>query len=488
MKKSPKKKIVVYSKGVSLVIALVITGVMVFFATAASITVVESIRQSASVNSANVAYYGAEGALEQGLYENLQQGTGYSTSTSQQVVLGEGDRTCNNLNSTSACQYCCYNTFNCTSGYVTGSPSHSICLSNQQNCIKACPTNPGTTGQQSLGDSKASYSIKGQVSSSDTLNGYNSIPTPGTGKAGKDCNPLAPPLTTTSYDPNIDMFAFVSDRNRLFAGLIWTAHAQADGNVETYPGTYPVTYPGSTSLPPITVQPEDHPCNWGTIKTGETVTIPLYYTDASGASRLLFTPSSSFELRLRTPCQDNNHYCYSNNRFLMDTATDDPIVAWQIYGQDSTSGKTYMLRPSSADIIKESDINSITSPNASTTFLDMNNQGTDLQKQTGTIKDFLTDGAPWANLGQHIKNPVFKFSVIHSLISTQTSSVGTNKIRIPYLEYQILTTGTYALGVIQPPTNEAQTITAEGTSGNFKQVLEVKVPQERGILEYVIQQ
>jgi hypothetical protein len=72
--------------------------------------------------------------------------------------------------------------------------------------------------------------------------------------------------------------------------------------------------------------------------------------------------------------------------------------------------------------------------------------------------------------------PVLKLSVIHSLDGSDGNT-------IPYLEYQILTTGTS-----QPPTDVNQTITAEGYSGSFKQVLEVKNPQQSGLLQYVIQQ
>ena len=53
---------------------------------------------------------------------------------------------------------------------------------------------------------------------------------------------------------------------------------------------------------------------------------------------------------------------------------------------------------------------------------------------------------------------------------------------MPYLEYQLLS------NVSVPPTDTVQTITSEGFSGTFKQVLQVKVPQDSGILEYVIQQ
>ncbi|MFO0780946.1 MAG: hypothetical protein U0519_03630 [Candidatus Gracilibacteria bacterium] len=66
--------------------------------------------------------------------------------------------------------------------------------------------------------------------------------------------------------------------------------------------------------------------------------------------------------------------------------------------------------------------------------------------------------------------------VIHSL-----DELGGSKI--PYMGI-VITDGT----VTPPPTDTTQTVKAEGYSGSFKQVLQVKNPQETGLLEYVIQQ
>ena len=77
-----------------------------------------------------------------------------------------------------------------------------------------------------------------------------------------------------------------------------------------------------------------------------------------------------------------------------------------------------------------------------------------------------------------IYKPVLKLTVIHSLAESDF-------LTVPYLEYQI--TSDVAGGGYEPA-NSAQTIRAEGLAGTFKQVLEVKIPQETGLLEYVIQQ
>jgi hypothetical protein len=64
-----------------------------------------------------------------------------------------------------------------------------------------------------------------------------------------------------------------------------------------------------------------------------------------------------------------------------------------------------------------------------------------------------------------------------------TLDASTGGTAVPYLEYQLLTDNS-----VSAPADTSQTITAEGISGTFKQVLEVKQPQESGLLEYVIQQ
>ena len=254
---------------------------------------------------------------------------------------------------------------------------------------------------------------------------------------------------------------------------------------------------------------------------GQTITVPLYFTDSSNNPVNLLGAGSTFQLRLRTPCSNLDwQFCPKTGgsvaRFVIDTSNGDkkfkfmtfyldPVVSWQISGEDYNKPDTYTLGPfldfktSSGYSAKSSAIDKglvntaynsglpVLSATATSGF------GVDIFGCRGYINDFLTNNSSthtifdcnsttkwWQNTDQKIKKPVFKFTVIHSL--TATSSGG----NIPYLEYQIL-----MKDLAQPayaPTNAYQTITGESVSGSYKQVLEVKMPQESGILEYVIQQ
>jgi hypothetical protein len=106
-----------------------------------------------------------------------------------------------------------------------------------------------------------------------------------------------------------------------------------------------------------------------------------------------------------------------------------------------------------------------------------------------SIMDFLRNEGNYADSNKpefrgtapadKINKPVLKLTVVHSLSEGQTTT-------IPYLEYQITSNVGTTTGF--DPADSSQTIRAEGQSGPFKQVLEVKMPQETGLLEYVIQQ
>jgi Tfp pilus assembly protein PilX len=435
-------------KGVSLIIAIVLISIIVLFSLAVSNLVTASIRQSANVNRANEAFYAAEGALEAGLMANQSQGAGYSAS--QEVSY-------------------------CTTG--------------------TCPT--GTV------------MIQGQVPSGKTISEMYVVPTPGSGTVGSNCDPLK--AVTTGK--------FVYGKNKdtgedLLADAI------------------------------------DNPCNWNKIKVGETVGIPLYVTTTDSASNCPEFPANSgtyicnptdlgltsLIIKVRTPCTDGNEYCDYLGRYSFDTMNGDEvfkciagqrthlcgdtIVSWQISGANIKGDKTYTMVPNDwfnnnindarknkrkivNSEIYESLINDARTNNVIASgitdwtcgsfcvlYADStgNRKGKDLSKNDDpstnqySILDFLKNTGSYATErstdDDKINMPVLKMSVVHSL----TSSENTN---IPYLEYQIVSdmgTGTIA------PAASAQTITAEGLSGEFKQVLEVKLPQQTGLLEYVIQQ
>lgn len=329
---------------------------------------------------------------------------------------------------------------------------------------------------------KSSYTIGGQVNEALSYSdGSYGIPAPGTGTAGKDCDKLNP------YVKNY--FAF-----------------------DAATGKYSINSSGT--------DPKEHPCNWSKIKVGESVSIPLFVSKNVGGTETILNPANSLfnlnslKIRVRTPCKTGKEYCDNTDRYSLyyDTssvdkynATNYTLMSWQIIGTNQNGSKTYVFSPligpkllacndapyssfpgntrcepdnseiysSQINFVKISDKIVVSTDDAGVDNANNNSTIADFLRNTG---NYLIPGPIRATSTDAINKPVLKLSVIHSLKDTATTT-------IPYLEYQILTNAT-----TEAPTDSSQTITAEGYSGNFKQVLEVKNPQGGGLLEYVIQQ
>ena len=416
-------------KGVSLLIGIVLIAIITAFAMGISNVVISAIRNTGNVNNANMAYYAAEGALEQGLLQSALQGAGYDAT-----------------------------------------PVVTLCTIDQ-----VCPT--------------ATVKIQGTVPAGSNI-GYDFvIPTPGTGTAGTNCNPLTAVTSYFDYD-------YVSAISA------------------------PVHY---TDISPL-----EHPCNWNKVKVGETVSIPLYTTSTSGSTNPTTTVKNpteleltSLKIKIRTPCKNGAEMCPFSERYKLNTLIGDSyfkceagkyycgdvIVSWQIVAQDKTGAVTYTFLPNndSNDLTKDRlKTNSEIYEGHISDMLDgariadssyicpvpycvlyEGRKGKLLDTgKIGSILDFLKNGTlasgnlPILTGNSQINKPMLKLSVVHSI------NEDTENKTIPYLEYQITTNS----NLTSPPADTAQTITAEGLSGTFKQVLEVKQPQESGLLEYVIQQ
>lgn len=446
-------------------ISVVLVFLLVLFSMGVSNLVTAAIRQASSVNRSNEAYFAAEGAIEQGLLQNVGKSAGYTT----------GD--------TALTGFC--------------DPTKGV-----------CPT--------------AKFQIQGKVPGGSAKIGTEYVvPSPGTGNVGADCNPLT--KVTSGY------FSYSATKEPHY--VLGT--------------TAPSGYIG-----PFTAI--DHPCNWNKIKVGETVAIPLYTTDVStgGASpagtETIKNPIDinlqKLKIKFRTACK-TGEVCQASGRYKLDVTKGDPytlcnsassylcgdvIVSWQIVGANSTGDKIYTLvadndikktisptdpfaRDKTNSEIYESLINfaatgGLTDPAFIPGFIcDANcvlyadyatvplglkqRLGKDLNNVTNvSIIDFLRNEGPYAatsnplfrSTSDKINKPVLKLTIVHSLAEFSTA------YSIPYLEYQI-TTDVGVSGSFDPA-DAAQTIRAEGQSGPFKQVLEVKQPQETGLLEYVIQQ
>ncbi len=400
--------------GVSLLIALVLTGLLVLFGLFTSSIVLSSVRQSTETTRSNQAFYAAEGALEMGLLENSLHGAGYS------------------------------------------SPVKNIDM-----FLKVCGANLTPECIAQMAPASGTVQIEGQVAATAKFTGttpeWYGIPTPGTGTAGKNCDPL-----------------------------------QASTSA-------PFEYPEGSNL---TYEPEDHPCNWNILKVGEVATIPLYTYNANGDIVNLLTSNSQLKLKIRTPCKNGEYVCPAGlTRFGWDLNNgdpqydgNDPIVTWQIVGTDSTGVQSYRLGPyiyldgntinPLSTIITEIKIGSVNTAALDYKVLDHNSLGTDDNNCTGKMINFLTNnftgvfgcdaGTPSWNT-QTMTKPVLTFTIVQTMKSDQNET-------IPSLEYQILADTSLA------PINATQIITAEGFAGSFKQTLQVKQPKSSSLPEYVIQQ
>ncbi|MCC7197779.1 pilus assembly PilX N-terminal domain-containing protein [Candidatus Peregrinibacteria bacterium] len=410
--------------GVSLLISLILVSILVIFGIGVSNLVISSIRESANVNQANQAYYAAEGGMEVGLLENKNKDAGYDATLADVYYNGSGK-----------------------------------------------PGEPGVL--------LSKVKIQGTVPASSQIGGEYVMPRPGTGTAGTGCDPLDPPVDVSDSTKGID-----------------------------------------------------HACNWNKIKVGETVGIPLYTTmvDPADTSKTIIKNPEDLDLqtlkvKVRTPCLEGAaggpNSCTSSGRYRLDDYNGvdtelkctsskpdlcgDTVVSWSIVGSNLTGDKVYTLVPydvfdsSLKKRIKSNSetyewlINSVRSTGSPFSgfscvpycVLYGGRFGVDPldDANPGTVLDFLLNGTvdPWfVRSGMDkINKPVLKLSVIGSLSEFSSGDA------VPYLEYQIVSN--IGVGGSAPP-DLAQTITAEGFSGPFKQVLEVKLPQETGLLEYVIQQ
>lgn len=441
--------------GTSLLVALGITTIIVLVSLGVTTVVVSSIRESANANGANQSYYAAEGALEAGLLVNQNTGAGY------------------NLPSTSVALA-------------------SLCVdTSPPKCDPSCYTLAGAASTAGINcGPTAGYKIVGQVPSDTNhkyADGYG-IPAPGTGDAGTDCDSLHPLVGSPGfwYDTkNIDKKLYLS-----IPGTDHTAGADA---------------PNYTNA-----DAKEYPCNWGKLTLGKPISIPLYYTDPTTKQPVnIFTSTgTTLTVKLRTACDDGSLYCATRPTLDIHSGDaaykyhvnyyDDPIVNWQIVGQSEHGDQNYVLSPYGTirplinsiwsipnSILSKSIINRPPSGGALSNI----SVGEDSNGCTGSLMDFLKNGinGPYTNCAtsnlwstRSITKPILTLTLIHSLTEPITGK------KIPNLEYQIITNT--PAGASTPIADINQTITAEGYSGTFKQVLEVKNPQASGLLQYVIQQ
>ena len=169
-----------------------------------------------------------------------------------------------------------------------------------------------------------------------------------------------------------------------------------------------------------------------------------------------------------------------------DTYDDDMIVKWQIQAECDTAGvvegcsldadmdRDWLTKDRTSE---NSEIHTSLINISSDNVLDESSNGCD-GIGCDDIYNFINTTVFWAGRIDTVIRPVLKITVIHRL--DEDGGVGDV---FPYLEYQLAST------TLDPPgANVYQTISSEGTSGSFKQALEIKKGLETGVLEFVIHQ
>ncbi|MBP9718297.1 hypothetical protein KBD59_03305 [Candidatus Gracilibacteria bacterium] len=103
----------------------------------------------------------------------------------------------------------------------------------------------------------------------------------------------------------------------------------------------------------------DDGCNWNKLFVGDSIEIPLYYTDSNGREvRLDLTqPNSYFSLRVRAPCEGYVENCPADDRIVLypptdnadayrDVKKDQVLMQWSI---NSTDGEITLLARDQVD-------------------------------------------------------------------------------------------------------------------------------------------
>lgn len=179
----------------------------------------------------------------------------------------------------------------------------------------------------------------------------------------------------------------------------------------------------------------DDNCNWNTIAYGESVTIPLYYTDSGATVNSYATGSEDFILKVRTPIDPDTGF-----RYILDDSTDDAILNWE-FDATCNDGSDYTCFLVPLTILGDETLIYESTINTSSDFMVIHAQdpfgmgyGEDDQGNTDVfIIQFLAGTYATYSLSHTITEPIFKLTIPRYLTEFGTSEV------IPYLEYQIVT-------------------------------------------------
>ena len=428
------------SKGLSMLIAVLMVTVVVLFSVGVTTVVTDSVRQAGNVKQGTTAYYAAEQGMEQALWLNQNYAK--------------------------------------TSGSVGISKTlASAAIASDKSNIKTGFKISGTATTELVANK---------------VNGKYIVPFPWTGNvpwhgAGSNpdggCNPQKPPV-------------------RLGTGDSMTIGYPADLGV-TVPNDYEKDHPCNWNMLKVgekaTVPLYNYDVSSNEFKFSD-FTLRVRMPCMGGKEMcnpdkrmdLNCWDKGDGEMRCNTLDQPRNKYYRG-----------EIVLIWQINADETTGGTTSLIpnnsvkgddpdyyKSDSSDLF-ENKINE--GRNNAGKYFEILWSKTSIGKNidTGTnptIEGFLTST---------INKPTLSLTVVSSLVGCSIANYCQNasdnpiinkdyKVKnIPYLEYQVVLNDATAA---TPPANQENVISAEGQSGPFNQTIQVKVPNDNSSLEYVIQQ
>jgi hypothetical protein len=455
--------------------ALTLSALIIVMGMAVSQVIISSMKTSGRLGKASQAYYAAEAAAEIAMERIRDEEVGYSLPK-QKIVSYKSQETVKNQKQT---RVDCSDRVNANDPSCT-SPNGSLTSGNQKTF------SDGLVSKYSY-DITASASVEGIIPDRPFLHGdfgnqqmcdsqtiSNTAPSPklysfpeaGRGEAGGSlCGKYDPVISCEALKkyPDID-----------------------SGNVGAG---------GTRQL--IITDPANHPCNWGVIRPGSTVEIPLYrslgggmienpnYTINTANTSSSPTANSSdkeltdFTLRFRTPCRVNSKgvrptICADSDRETLGNDQNQEIAQWKIEAQvwKANTGVDGLAVLEGGD--KDAFSNTLITPallGADSNYVRVKNLSDEGEEDSGSV----AIGLFLADPSSYKLRPKLKLSLSQPLVNDNI--LGSESV--PYLEYQLITNKRLA--------TPNPIITVESIHEGVRQTFTVRPSYTKSAIEYVLQ-
>lgn len=453
MKKNLEKLLKKNRSGASLIMVMVLVAIVIVFAFGVSEIVVVSTRQGAAVENADQAYYAAEGAAEEALFEIKEQGIGYGTPNQKAGP-----------------------------DYSTNSGTTQQSGSN--------PQQPSTTKSKTVSSGATSkYKITGLLPDNSYIDGYYkpykgakfySFPAAGTGEAGgRDCADLGPILSVKDLLED-DKMIKPSSANQQQSSPYTKADLIFD-------------------------DPANHSCNWGVLRPRDTIDIPLFVEKGNG---IVLNPGSEMNespnaltakrgglgiteiyMSFRPPCKVQSFVdpktkksakkrplnCLNKDREVIDEKEFPLALDWSINGGQWQNGKGVVgtVRGTPAKSIYGNMRNNgsiISSLNINRSILGNKIFVID-QYRDIVLNKVRIDGFLDLRSGTKIHKPLLS-------LESNKPLKNTNKELIPYMEYQIITDA--RIPGLKP------IVEVEGLKNGVQQNIKIQSGKKKGIIDFVV--